>query len=111
GEALKQVPQPQVENGSVLETASHPPSPQPVPSQNPPKTGPARPAALEALGGAVPLDSEFYITRPADGDLKSAICKRDSIVLIKGARQMGKTSLLARGMQIAREQGHIAAAT
>ena len=34
-----------------------------------------------------------------------SLMKRDSIVLIKGARQMGKTSLLARGMQFAREQG------
>jgi hypothetical protein len=70
-----------------------------------------RPAALESLGGAVPLDSEFYISRPADADLRSAITKRDSIVLIKGARQMGKTSLLARGMHFARQQGHKSAAT
>jgi hypothetical protein len=78
--------------------------PQAVPVQ-------ARPSALEALGGAVPLGSEFYINRSADNELRSAISKRDSIVLIKGARQMGKTSLLARGMQFAREQGHKSAAT
>jgi len=70
-----------------------------------------RPAALETLGGAVPLGSEFYITRPTDNELRAAISKGDSIVLIKGARQMGKTSLLARGMQFAREQGSRAAAT
>ncbi|HTL17651.1 MAG TPA: AAA-like domain-containing protein, partial [Patescibacteria group bacterium] len=72
---------------------------------------PSRPRALEALGGAVPLDSEFYITRSTDADLRAAITKQDSIVLIKGARQMGKTSLLARGMQFARQQGSRAAAT
>ena len=70
-----------------------------------------RPAALEAVGGAVPLDSQFYVTRPADEELMSAIGKQDSIVLIKGARQMGKTSLLARGLQFAREQGLKAAST
>jgi len=65
----------------------------------------ARPPALEAIGGAVPLDSGFYVPRPVDAELHASISKRDSIVLIKGARQMGKTSLLARGLQFAREQG------
>ncbi len=73
--------------------------------------GRSRPHPLEAIGGAVPLDSEFYVPRPADGELRAAITKRDSIVLIKGARQMGKTSLLARGLQFAREQGMRAAST
>ncbi|HEY5909440.1 MAG TPA: AAA-like domain-containing protein [Verrucomicrobiae bacterium] len=73
--------------------------------------GRSRPMALEAIGGAVPLDSEFYIARQADGDLQTAIAKRDSIILIKGARQMGKTSLLARGLQYAREAGSKAVST
>lgn len=60
---------------------------------------------LEATGGAVPLDSAFYITRPADGKFKAALAGRDSIVLVKGARQVGKTSLLARGLQQTRESG------
>jgi len=71
----------------------------------------ARPAALESIGGAVPLNSEFYVARPVDGELQSSISKRDSIILIKGARQMGKTSLLARGLQYAREQGTKAVST
>jgi hypothetical protein len=111
GEALKQVPAAAQADGEppAAETAAEV---RPVgPPQASAEGRPARPAALEALGGAVPLDSEFYITRPPDGELRSAITKRDSIVLIKGARQMGKTSLLARGMQLAREQGHKAAAT
>jgi hypothetical protein len=33
------------------------------------------------------------------------VARRESIVLVKGARQMGKTSLLARGLQEAREAG------
>lgn len=59
----------------------------------------------EPVGGAVPLDSEFYIVRPADTEFHDAIARQDSIVLIKGSRQMGKTSLLARGLQRAREAG------
>ncbi len=55
--------------------------------------------------GAVPLDSAQYIIRPTDGEFKQAISRQDSIVLIKSARQMGKTSLLARGLQQAREAG------
>jgi hypothetical protein len=61
---------------------------------------------LETVGGAVPLDSPFYLTRPTDRILHDAIAAGESTVLIKGARQMGKTSLLARGLQRARERGH-----
>ena len=60
---------------------------------------------LEPPGGAVPLTSEFYLARPTDEQFIDAIRQRDSIVLVKGARQMGKTSLLARGLQKAREGG------
>ena len=62
-------------------------------------------AELEPVGGAMPLDSQLYITRPADEHFLAAITRRDSIALIKGARQVGKTSLLARGLQQAREAG------
>ena len=60
---------------------------------------------LEAVGGAERLDSKFWIIRPTENEFRSAMTRRDSIVLIKGARQMGKTSLLARGLQQAREGG------
>jgi ribosomal protein L29 len=60
---------------------------------------------LEPVGGAVPLGSKFYIARPTDAEFHLAIARRDSIVLVKGARQVGKTSLLARGLQSAREAG------
>jgi class 3 adenylate cyclase len=71
----------------------------------PTQQGLALPPKLEAVGGAVPLDSRFYVVRPTDEDFRNAIARRDSTVLIKGARQMGKTSLLARGLQQAREAG------
>ena len=55
--------------------------------------------------GPVPVGSESYVVRPTDGEFEAAIERRDSIVLVKGARQMGKTSLLARGLQQARQSG------
>jgi hypothetical protein len=60
---------------------------------------------LEPVGGAVPLHSEFYISRPADEQLLHAVGELESVVLIKGARQIGKTSLLARGLDAARKNG------
>ena len=62
-----------------------------------------RGAKLEQVGGAVPLDSQYYIERATDRDFLAAIERKESIVLVKGARQMGKTSLLARGLNLARE--------
>jgi DNA-binding winged helix-turn-helix (wHTH) protein len=59
----------------------------------------------EAAGGALPLDSPYYVERPADAAFRAAVARRDAIVLVKGARQMGKTSLLARGLQRGREAG------
>jgi DNA-binding SARP family transcriptional activator len=60
---------------------------------------------LEPVGGAVPLDSPFYVVRPTDERFAAAIARQDSIVLVKGPRQVGKTSLLARGLQQARQAG------
>lgn len=60
---------------------------------------------LEPIGGAVPLNSRFYVERETDKKFLPAIARRDSIVLAKGARQVGKTSLLARSLQRARETG------
>jgi DNA-binding SARP family transcriptional activator len=56
-------------------------------------------------GGAMPADSPFYVARSTDREFCQAIERQDSIVLIKGARQMGKTSLLARGLHQARSSG------
>jgi DNA-binding SARP family transcriptional activator len=75
-------------------------------------TAPAVPAAipttarntLEPDGGAVPLNSPFYIARATDAAFAEAVDRGDSIVLVKGPRQVGKTSLLARGLQRARAQ-------
>jgi len=62
-------------------------------------------AQLVPPTGVLPLTSRYYLERDADEQFRSAAARGDSIVRIKGARQMGKTSLLARGLQQAREQG------
>ena len=60
---------------------------------------------LESVGGAIPLDSNFYIRRNVDDQLKTALEAKESTILIRGARQVGKTSLLARGLAEARGSG------
>jgi DNA-binding winged helix-turn-helix (wHTH) protein len=62
-------------------------------------------------GGAVPLSSPFYIERAADKDFFAALGRRDSVVLVKGPPQVGKTSLLARGAQAARDGGAVVVST
>ncbi len=52
---------------------------------------------LEPVGGAVPPESPFYMRRDCDTELVQALDAQESILLIKGARQIGKTSLLAQG--------------
>jgi class 3 adenylate cyclase len=68
--------------------------------------GPAQVSDVSTpVGGAVPIDSALYVVRPTDDLFHRAVSRKDSIVLVKGARQMGKTSLLARGLQQARDAG------
>ncbi len=75
--------------GELVNALVHPPVVKPIP----------RPE------GAVCLDSQFYIVRPMDRSFHEALARQDSIVLMRGARQVGKTSLLARGLQEARAAG------
>jgi DNA-binding winged helix-turn-helix (wHTH) protein len=63
------------------------------------------PSRLEPVGGAMPLASPFYIVRPEDELLHDALARQDSVVLVKGPRQIGKTSMLARGLADARAAG------
>lgn len=70
-----------------------------------PETASAQPGAFEPPGGAMRIDSAYYVVRAVDAEFDRAISHRDSIVLLKGARQMGKTSLLARGLERARRAG------
>lgn len=58
------------------------------------------------MGGAINPNSEIYVERPADVRADVAIQSCESIVLIQGPRQVGKTSLLARCLANSRTQGH-----
>lgn len=60
---------------------------------------------LEPVGGAVSPDSPFYVERDADPEFIQAIRNRESIILVKGPRQMGKTSLIGRGVRLVHDLG------
>lgn len=66
---------------------------------------------LEPVGGAVPPNSPFYVERACDHELMNALQAQESILLIKGARQMGKTSLEARAIQRVKTLGWRCAVT
>ncbi|MBX7133906.1 MAG: AAA-like domain-containing protein [Fimbriimonadaceae bacterium] len=66
-------------------------------------------AEIELSAGAVPLESRFYVERQADGELNTALKRREGVILLQGPRQIGKTSLLARALDWARGHGHVAA--
>lgn len=54
----------------------------------------------------MPLDSAFYVERsPIETECHEAILKSGALIRIKGARQMGKTSLLLRILHQAQRQG------
>ncbi|MGO8673592.1 MAG: AAA-like domain-containing protein [Capsulimonadaceae bacterium] len=53
---------------------------------------------LEPFDGLVPLKSRLYIERDLDRPFLHAVAQRHSVILVKGARQMGKSSLMARGL-------------
>jgi len=61
------------------------------------------PAQFEPVGGAVPLISTYYVVREADDIARRALAPQNSFVLIKGPKQVGKSSLLARLLQQGRE--------
>ena len=71
------------------------------------QTGAPLPAADPRLDtGAVELDSPFYVQRAADDEVKRLASAPGRTVLIKGPRQVGKTSLLTRAKGAAERGGH-----
>ena len=87
----------------------NPAAPSKIPSAPQPITAILKPALppeqARSVGGAVRLGSQYYIERPTDAAFLGAVRQQDSIALVKGARQMGKSSLLARGLAQARQEG------
>jgi hypothetical protein len=59
----------------------------------------------EPVGGAMLLSSRLYIERTTDEAVRSALRRGDGLILLKGARQTGKSSLLARELAAARARG------
>ena len=70
------------------------------------RSGPVpKSAELHPPGGAMRLDSPLYVKRHADDVLSSALSRHDGMIRVRGPRQTGKTSLLARGLAQARKAG------
>lgn len=64
-------------------------------------------AEPELPGGQVKLASKFYVERPPiENNCYAALRKPGALIRIKAARQMGKTSLLARILYQGRELGY-----
>jgi hypothetical protein len=69
--------------------------------QNPRPSTPTGPAPV----GGLPLDAPTYIARAVDAPFLAAVARRDATILVRGPRQVGKTSLVARGLRRARDEG------
>ena len=72
---------------------------------------PEREIQLEPVGGAVSPESPFYAERFSDIEFVKSLEAHESIILIKGPRQMGKTSLIGRGTKFAKAQNWRVAST
>jgi hypothetical protein len=67
----------------------------------------ASPENLEIPEGQVPLSSPFYVERPPiEADCYRAIVQPSALIRIKAPRQMGKSSLMARILHHANQQGY-----
>jgi hypothetical protein len=60
--------------------------------------------AFGAPTGALSPDSPVYIERRYDHDIQQQVTRADSTTIIEGARQMGKSSLVARALAHAHSQ-------
>lgn len=61
----------------------------------------------ELPGGQVPLDSAYYVERPLiESRACEAILQPGALIRIKGSKWMGKTSLMARILEKARQQNY-----
>lgn len=80
---------------SVVESLDRPPLPA------------AEPELKREPGGSVPLTSGLYVKRnPIEADCFAEIEQPGALIRVKAPRQMGKTSLMARILNHAREQGY-----
>ena len=91
---------------NLIGTASES-DPNPEGANTVPGAAAAPAAALRqgAIGGAMAPGAPGYVEREADKIFNRAVSAGDSTILVKGAIQSGKSSLLARGLEYAREVG------
>jgi hypothetical protein len=61
--------------------------------------------ALGPESGAIRWDSPFYVLRETDLEMERQLKRHGDTTIIKGARQMGKSSLLTRAGLLARNNG------
>jgi serine/threonine-protein kinase len=67
----------------------------------------AEPELQREPGGSIPLKSSLYVERPPiETDCFAEIVQPGALIRIRAPRQMGKTSLMARILNHAREQGY-----
>ncbi len=93
------------------EEATRPPVAHPVRERpaNPPQ--PEVTTAPPPSSGAIPPGSAYYIERAIDRQILQAIHRGDGLILIKGPRQIGKTSLIAQTVARLRSEGRRAFVT
>jgi hypothetical protein len=75
------------------------------PPRTPPPKSDAEALANETSYGAVSPDSRLYVRRGGDMRMEAALANRAGLIVISGAAQTGKTSLLGRALQQARAIG------
>ncbi len=63
-----------------------------------PQADPRLVPRLELETGTIKLDSPFYIRRQSDDEMLQQVSRIGTTTVVKGPRQMGKSSLLARAM-------------
>lgn len=89
---------------SMIEAKTHLIQPS-TPSPLPPPSPFAQPIVLEMPSGTMKPESAFYVERNADAIALSTIVQQGVTIPIKGPRQVGKSSLLMRIIQTARNAG------
>jgi hypothetical protein len=93
-----------IETGGVLPERDNRPRPAPNPND-------LRPRPVADLGllrqptGAIPVDDPFYIRRPVDESMEGFARTNGVTLVIKGARQVGKSSLLMRYLATCEQAG------
>lgn len=83
-----------------LNQEQHPPS---LPPASPPQTDLQK--SINPPAGAMPLNSAYYVERPSDKTALEVIQREGVTLSITGSERVGKSSLLARVLDVARSKG------